>query len=109
MTFGKPDLGVAGVCARWKVLHNTLRQVFAPVIVSAYVTPIGAPNAALYVYAVSDQQEAIKGSIHLALTLWSTGEVVYSTDLPASVPALSSVPTAQHHTQRVHRPGSRRM
>ena len=76
---------------RWKVLHSTLRHVFAPSIVSGYVTPIGREDAALYVYAVSDAMEAQKGSVEMHLRLWSTGAVVYTQTLPFTVPALTSV------------------
>ena len=76
---------------RWKVLHSTLRRVFAPSIVSAYVTPIGHANASLYVYAVSDSTQAQKGTIEMHLRLWSTGALTYTQTLPFSVPALTSL------------------
>ena len=65
------------VRARWKVLHYTIRQVFAPNIVSGYVDPIHSPAAArLGVYLVSDTPHSQRVSAAINLRLWSTGEVV---------------------------------
>ena len=76
--------------ARWKVVHYTLRQVFAPNIVSAYVQPIGSPTAALYVYAVSDSVQPQKGTVDVRLRRWDTGEVVLTQSVPFALAALQS-------------------
>ena len=63
--------------ARWKILHYTIRQVFAPNIVSGYVSPIHSPSdATLAVYLVSDTPQTQSVSVSINLRHWSTGEVL---------------------------------
>ena len=69
--------------ARWKLLHYTIRQVFAPNIVSGYVSPIHSPDSAmLAVYLVSDTPHSQHASVAINLRHWSTGEVLQQLTTP---------------------------
>ena len=79
--------------ARWKILHYTIRQVFAPNIVSGYVSPIHSPDSAtLAVYLVSDTPQPQKVAVAINLRHWSTGEVLQQLTTPVySLQALQAV------------------
>lgn len=70
--------------ARWKILHYTIRQVFAANIVSGYVSPIHSPaEATLAVYVVSDTPHPQQVSVSISLRHWSTGAVLQQLTVPA--------------------------
>ena len=75
------------------MLHYTIRQVYAPNILSGYVSPIHSPEeATLFVYLVSDTPRTQQAAARISLRHWTTGAVVQQHTTPVhSLDALQSL------------------